>query len=270
MKKLKVIKTCKVRHFLMLMFIFTSVVVYGQIKPEIQVSFTIDPSSTLNDFIDGDVSVLEKEAEDIITAGLNKAIGFLGFSNASSSNTLAVTLNDIEGAHSSEYWLHILLTFETNSYEHNWMFTNENETQGIDEDNLINELETKWNEYMNKGIDRELMPKLFRWIAFNLPDDTHYNLTDNPKSVTLPFSPNDLRINCDGSEFRVVTTIISNEDIELPIEHKSMGAAADDKILIPLTALEATSVKFGKIFIVIYKRDNTATISGGNNFLGDQ
>ena len=95
---------------LLLLLLTLPLLLTGQEKPQIQVSFDIDASSSLHNFFSSEIKSMEEQALNIFVGGLNEHIGFLEFSTEEMTQKLNIVLKDINNGSIPEYYLYFTLT----------------------------------------------------------------------------------------------------------------------------------------------------------------
>ncbi len=245
-------------------------------KPQIQVSFDIHTTSSLNNFFANDINTMEEQALCTLVNGLNEYIGFLGFGSNTSSLKLEITLNDINQGIIPEYWLYFKLTEAdvSGNFEHEWKFIDiEEESYTFKVESMMNKLKEDWVAYLKSSANQDLVSKLFGNIGFSLPNSQHYYSIDNMKQAFLPFKKSALMIDHMSSKFLLKTTIIDSQGNLSVIQRNGDGIGEVQEgmttnqalwgcIRIELLNFEGFQPEKGQIFIKLYKRklpDITAT-----------
>ena len=267
MKQLRILSFTTQLKLLLLLLILP-LLVTGQEKPQIQVSFDIDSSSSLHDFFSSDIENMEGKALNILVEGLNDHIGFLEFSDKETTQKLTIVLKDINNGSIPEYYLYFTLTNADGEYKHEWQFidpTEESHTfQVVD---LLDKLKLDWNDYLENFYNQEIGTNLFDEIPLEIPDGTFFS-EDEIKEVVLPLQKDALKINIDKSKFLVFIYAKKESGNELTKQTCTDATATGIKesdpfkgcLRIEVKCLTLSNLLNGKVFITNYVKDND-----GNN-----
>jgi len=284
MKK-NIFRSWRMVQFGLLMLVSMQIV--AQSKPQVQVSFDIDPRSSLNDFFDSEISTMEETALTTLVSGLTNYIGFLEFISGTTENKLKITLNDRGSGSIPEYWLAFeLTTTEGTTFNHEWEFIDSSEdSHTYAADDLLKKLNEDWNTYLRSSYNMDMVTRLFDEIAFSLPDSSHYYVDNGQgrNEAILPFKHEEFNMAPNASDFLVVVNGNYNDDTRSSATIRRNGKAigeVEPNMSTSPTLLGCIRIEIpdfpnitplnGKVFIINYKRNQTngdnETVSDPNTF----
>ena len=264
---------------LLLLLLTLPLLLTGQEKPQIQVSFDIDASSSLHNFFSSEIKSMEEQALNIFVGGLNEHIGFLEFSTEEMTQKLNIVLKDINNGSIPEYYLYFTLTNADDKFEHEWQFidpTEESHTfQVVD---LLDKLKIDWNDYLKNFYNQEMGTNLFKEIPLEIPDGTFFS-ADEIKEVVLPLQKEALKIDIDKSKFLVFIYAKKEIGDELTKQTCPDATATGIKengpfkgcLRIEVKCLTLSNLLNGKVFITNYVKDNDdASVATSDGFLSEE
>ncbi len=255
-------------------------------KPTIQVSFTIDQGNPFYDRYEEDILQLQADGLDTILLGLRRFIGFADFVDSSASHQLSITLSrKFAGPIASEYYLIFDFRDEQgNQHTHQWKFLSFGAftSLGTEVQQVLQKLSLSWKKYLEGHYNQDLVVKLFQRVALPLPDSTHYFIdpTANIQEAILPFAKEDLRMDPQESEFKVL--VIGQLPDGTPTQDQQNAATFSGDVessmanvpnnllgcmRIKLQSLPMMRLLNGKVFVTKYQWKLYEESSSPNDFL---